>query len=64
MKPDGLVCLNCGVVWYSAAAEAVAERNGGCLNCGGKLVPRDEGNGAPAADEGADEHSGETLDRS
>ena len=52
---DGpLRCVECGAVWQSAPAARVAAAHGGCLTCGGKLVPEpDEAppRGEPEADQ-------------
>ncbi|HKP92096.1 MAG TPA: hypothetical protein VJT75_19155 [Thermoleophilaceae bacterium] len=34
-----LRCVECGTVWKSAPAAQVAAAHGGCLTCGGELVP-------------------------
>jgi hypothetical protein len=34
-----LRCVECGAVWQSAPAVQVAAARGGCLTCGGELVP-------------------------
>jgi hypothetical protein len=35
----GLRCLQCDAVWQSVPAARVAAARGGCLRCGGELVP-------------------------
>jgi predicted nucleic acid-binding Zn-ribbon protein len=49
-----LRCVDCGTVWQSAPAARVAAAHGGCLTCGGELVPvRDDDAGG-----GEDEEAG------
>lgn len=49
---DGpLRCVECGAVWQSAPAARVAAAHGGCLTCGGELVPVTEVDGDADGDE-------------
>jgi predicted nucleic acid-binding Zn-ribbon protein len=54
-----LRCTDCGAVWQSAPAAQVAAARGGCLRCGGRLVPDDEAragdrDGRPGGDDPVD----------
>ena len=42
MTADSLTCLDCGAVWHSAPAAHASARAGGCLVCGGRLLPASE----------------------
>jgi hypothetical protein len=61
---EPLACLNCGAVWHSAPAARAAAANGGCLVCGGKLVPVSERERRQGPERGAsgDSEAGATDD--
>jgi hypothetical protein len=39
MTPEAMRCLDCGATWYSTPATRASAATGGCLRCGGRLVP-------------------------
>jgi hypothetical protein len=45
---EPIECVDCGAVWHSAPAAHASAVSGGCLVCGGKLVPASE---APRAED-------------
>jgi hypothetical protein len=47
MTPEAMRCLDCGATWYSTPATRASAANGGCLRCGGRLVPVGEAESMP-----------------
>lgn len=45
MKTDSFVCQDCNKVWHSAAY--IADKPEECPDCGGQLVPVEEGEKKP-----------------
>ena len=39
MSVEPVRCVDCGAVWHSAPAAHASAMKGGCLLCGGRLVP-------------------------